>query len=247
MKRTQRKRKLKVTFYIVFILIIGFAGTSEIFQLTVTALKQESPTKVSVTEKVLDKPQITNDSPHLLLVNKDNPLSNEYQVELKELDNGVKSVASSIYDDLKAMLTAGKEQGLSFLIASGFRSAERQQEILDKDIRDLTRKGMSAEDAYNQVTRSVMPAGYSEHETGLAVDIVALDNQRLDETQQNTAESKWLRKNCAQFGFILRYPEGKEEITGVDFESWHFRYVGKEAAKTIMEKGITLEEYLETK
>ena len=103
---------------------------------------------------------------------------------------------------------------------------------------------MNEEEAREDALLTVAPAHYSEHETGLAVDIVAVTNQRLDATQENARENIWLQENCYKYGFILRYPKGKEEITGFSYESWHFRYVGKAAAKEIYDKGITLEEYL---
>ena len=107
------------------------------------------------------------------------------------------------------------------------------------------RQGYSYEDAYDEVTMETMPPGYSEHSTGLAFDIVSLDYQMLDSKQADTKECKWLTEHCAEYGFILRYPEDKEDITQIHYEPWHFRYVGEKAAKYIMENDLTLEEYLE--
>lgn len=183
----------------------------------------------------------------LVLVNKEHPLSEDYNVKMKTLENSDKVVAEMIIQDLQDMLADGTKEGLRFCIASAYRSSERQQEILDADIRKLTDKGMTDEEAYEQATRTVMPAGYSEHETGLAVDIVALSNQLLDDSQENTPETQWLQENCNQYGFILRYPKGKTDITGIDYESWHYRYVGKEAAAYIKKHDLTFEEYLEEK
>lgn len=180
----------------------------------------------------------------LLLVNKDNPLEESWKPDLVKMrDYGVE-VDRCIFDDLNAMLKAGEREGLIFWVASGYRSPERQRELLDEDIDELVRAGWSYSEAYEEVTKETMPVGCSEHATGLAVDIVARDYQILDEHQETTAEMKWLQKNCSQYGFILRYPKGKEDITKVDYESWHFRYVGVDAAKEIMEQNITLEEYL---
>ena len=105
-------------------------------------------------------------------------------------------------------------------------------------------RGYSYERAYEEVAKETMPPGCSEHSTGLAFDIVALDYQMLDAGQERTEENIWLREHCAEYGFILRYPKDKEDITQISYESWHFRYVGEKAAKEIMERGITLEEYL---
>lgn len=183
----------------------------------------------------------------LVLVNKDHPLSEDYDVKMKTLDNSDKVVAEMIIQDLQDMLADGTREGMEFCIASAYRSSERQQEILDQDIKKLTDKGMTEAEAYDQATRTVMPAGYSEHETGLALDIVALSNQLLDDSQENTPETQWLHENCDKYGFILRYPKEKTEITGIDYESWHYRYVGKEAAAYIKKHDLTFEEYLEEK
>lgn len=180
-----------------------------------------------------------------LLVNKSSYLPTDYTVALTTLKNG-QQVASVMYEDLRNMLFDGEEQeqGLSFLVASGYRSSEEQQRLLEEEIVKNAGAGMNEEEAREDALLTVAPAHYSEHETGLAVDIVAVTNQRLDATQENTPENIWLKENCYKYGFILRYPKGKEEITGFSYESWHFRYVGKAAAKEIYDKGITLEEYL---
>ena len=88
-----------------------------------------------------------------------------------------------------------------------------------------------------------MPPGCSEHQSGLAADIVSAENQNLDETQEDTPEQAWLHAHCQEYGFILRYPQDKTELTGVNYEPWHYRYVGEEAARDIMSQGLCLEEY----
>lgn len=181
----------------------------------------------------------------ILLVNKTHPLSDTYKPTLKKLRAYGVEVDASVYEALNDMLAAGEKEGLSFWVASGYRSMERQRELLDEDIEALVRQGYSYSEAYEEAVRETMPVGCSEHATGLAVDIVAKDYQILDGKQANTEEIKWLQKNCSQYGFILRYPKEKENITQVSYESWHFRYVGVDAAKKIMSQNLTLEEYLE--
>ncbi len=183
--------------------------------------------------------------PQLILVNKDHKLPADYEVTLKKIPGWSGQADELAYDALVEMLKDGGKKGLDFKVCSSYRSVERQQELLDEDIDALMRKGYSYREAYAEVTRETMPPGHSEHATGLAFDIVALDYQILDSKQKDTDENKWLRKHCAEYGFILRYPEGKEDITGISYESWHFRYVGEEVAAYIMKNGITLEEYLE--
>lgn len=125
--------------------------------------------------------------------------------------------------------------------------AGSQETLLQQEIAKNERFGMSRKEALNDALRTVAPSGYSEHETGLCVDITAKRNQQLNKQQEDMPENRWLQKHCAEYGFILRYPKGKEKITGYDYEPWHFRYVGKKAAKEIMQKNITLEEYLQEK
>lgn len=181
----------------------------------------------------------------LVLVNKLYKLPDDYTIELHELNNG-ELVAECMYEDLKAMWFDGEEQnpGFSYDVCSGYRSAEKQEMLLEQEIEDNINMGMSEEEAEADALLTVAPSGYSEHETGLAVDIVSENNQRLDDTQELTAENKWLQEHCYEYGFILRYPKGKESVTGYSYESWHFRYVGRDAAKEIHDRGITLEEYL---
>ena len=189
--------------------------------------------------------ELSDSAEDILLVNKDHPLEENYQPDLVKLrDYGVE-VDREIYDSLLSMLQDGEKEGLEFWVASGYRSMERQRELLDEDIEALMKKGSSPSEAYEEVVQETMPVGCSEHATGLAVDIVAKDYQILDEKQARTEEIQWLQDHCSRYGFILRYPEDKEDITKVSYESWHFRYVGVTAAKEIMEKGITLEEYLD--
>ncbi|MCD8037362.1 MAG: M15 family metallopeptidase [Clostridiales bacterium] len=182
----------------------------------------------------------------LILVNKDNPLPDDYTVTLKTLNNGYSQVDEDIYDALSQMLSDGSEEGLSFCIASAYRSSEWQEEILAEDISTYMGQGMDYNSACEEALKQVMPPGYSEHETGLALDIVSADYQLLDDNQETTAENIWLRENCWKYGFILRYPADKEDITQISYESWHFRYVEEESAEYITGNGLCLEEYLET-
>ena len=108
----------------------------------------------------------------------------------------------------------------------------------------LIAQGCSTKDAATEAAKTVAFPGTSEHQLGLAVDIVDINNQLLDESQEDTAVQKWLMEHCWEYGFILRYPNGTSEITGIIYEPWHYRYVGKDAAKEIRDLGVCLEEYL---
>ena len=181
---------------------------------------------------------------NLLLVNPWTPLPQNFSVELAELKNG-RCVDERIYQDLQDMLADARAEGLSPVICSAYRTNAQQQMLYGNKIKRLELEGYSQEEAQQKAGTVVAVPGTSEHETGLALDIVAESYQVLTEDQENTAEQQWLMENAHRYGFILRYPKGKSEITGICYEPWHYRYVGKEAAKEIYKKGLCLEEYLE--
>ncbi len=180
---------------------------------------------------------------NLILVNSQNPLPHNFSVELTQLRNG-HAIDRRAYPDLQDMMDAARAQGLSPLICSSYRTAEKQQTLYENQIKKLMRQGYSMEKAKEEAGKWVAVPGTSEHQTGLAVDIVSTDYQILDQNQGSTAEQKWLIEHAWEYGFILRYPTGKGDITGIHYEPWHYRYVGKDAAKEIHERGICLEEYL---
>ena len=142
------------------------------------------------------------------------------------------------------MLADAKEAGLNMLVCSSYRSVERQQELYDEYMGEAVRAGKSYWQALAETRKSTAHPGRSEHNLGLAVDIVSANYTNLDTKQEETPEAKWLAENCSRYGFILRYPVDKTDITGIIYEPWHYRYVGVEDAMKITEMGITLEEYL---
>lgn len=182
----------------------------------------------------------------LLLVNPWTPLPEDFLPgELVPVQND-QAVDARAYPDLQDMLGDMSEAGLSPLICSSYRSQERQQELYDNKVQRVMAEGVSREAAQAEAARWVARPGTSEHQTGLAVDIVSLFNQMLDETQESTPEFQWLAENAWKYGFILRYPNDKTEKTGIAYEPWHFRFVGKEAAEEMHDLGLCLEEYLES-
>ena len=182
----------------------------------------------------------------LLLVNPWTPLPEDFLPgELVPVQND-QAVDARAYPDLQDMLGDMSQAGLSPLICSSYRSQERQQELYDNKVQRVMAEGVSREAAQAEAARWVARPGTSEHQTGLAVDIVSLFNQMLDETQESTPEFQWLAENAWKYGFILRYPSDKSEKTGIAYEPWHFRFVGKEAAEEMHDLGLCLEEYLES-
>ncbi len=183
------------------------------------------------------------DNWRLILVNKQNPVPDDYELMLTDL-TGNMQIDERIATDIAAMIRAAKDEGISLTIVSAYRDYERQSELFDTKVRRYMRNGMTYMDAYSKASQSVTVPGCSEHQLGLALDIVGSGHSSLTESFENTEAGKWLAKHCDEYGFILRYPKGKEYITGIIYEPWHFRYVGREAAVEIMGSELTLEEYL---
>lgn len=181
---------------------------------------------------------------NLLLVNRSHPLTEEYRPQTCSVGYGIK-VDVRIYDPLKAMLNEGCRQGCSLLVCSGYRSYERQAELYEEYTSKYVRRGYSYERACELTEETLLLPGTSEHQAGLAVDIVATTHQVLDAGFGDTKEGKWLAAHAHEYGFILRYPKDKVEITQIEYEPWHFRYVGVEAATEIYEMGCSLEEYID--
>lgn len=155
----------------------------------------------------------------ILIVNKTYALPADYAP-------GVDAAAQAAFDEMQA---AAADEGLNIYISSGYRSYDYQaglyQRYVDKD-------GKAEADRY-----SARP-GHSEHQTGLAFDLNSIDNSFA-----NTAEGKWVTRNCCKYGFIIRYPADKEDVTGYMWEPWHIRYLGKETAQSVYDSGLCLEEY----
>ncbi len=181
----------------------------------------------------------------LLLVNKDHPLPEDFQVPaFTQLVNG-HSIDKRAYPDLQRMMDDCRAAGLEPTICSSYRTREKQEELFERKVQSCLSTAASREEAEEQAAVWVARPGTSEHQAGLAVDIVDKSYQSLDDGQEETAVQRWLMEHCAEYGFILRYPTEKSEITGVGYEPWHYRYVGEEAAGEIMSRGLCLEEYLE--
>ncbi|WP_415931206.1 M15 family metallopeptidase [Zhenpiania hominis] len=175
---------------------------------------------------------------NLMLVNSRYRIPDDYSVELIRLSNG-EQVDSRIYPDLQEMFDDARGAGYSLFVRAGYRSEEDQENLMEDKIEAYRQEGYSQREAEREAEKWVAKPGTSEHELGLAVDINAegqTDGNRL---------YQWLADHSWKYGFILRYPAEKEEITGIDYEPWHFRYVGKQAAKEMYEQDLCLEEYVQ--
>ena len=172
-----------------------------------------------------------------------NEMPEDYEVTLKTLPDGNK-VDERAYEDLTAMLEACRKAGLQPKICSSYRTQSKQTYLYNNKIARLRNAGYSRKAAEAEAGRWVARPGTSEHQLGLALDIVSQSYQALTKKQEKTAEQKWLMEHCWEYGFILRYPNDKSEITGIGYEPWHYRYVGREVALDIRDSGLCMEEYL---
>ena len=174
---------------------------------------------------------------NLMLVNSQYRIPDDYSIDLIRLSNG-EQVDSRIYPALQEMFDDARRAGYNLFVRAGYRSEEDQENLMEDKIETYRQEGYSRREAEREAEKWVARPGTSEHELGLAVDINAegqTDGNRL---------YQWLAEHSWKYGFILRYPAEKEAITGIDYEPWHFRYVGERAAKAMYEKGLCLEEYV---
>lgn len=228
----------------------GGAGTTVTTAVTTTT---KAPTTSGTTAPVPEKRYVqpANAVWYLRLVNDWNTIPDNYLSTLTLVEYGGnmsdKKFDSRAVEALREMIAAGNaaDPTLNLRPASCYRTIEGQKRLYENKVNALMGRGMTREKAEVEAATEVKRPGQSEHHTGLAVDITGSGYSSLEQSFERTAAFKWLYENCADYGFILRFPKNKENITGVIYEPWHYRYVGKEVAKEIMSQGLCLEEYLE--
>lgn len=246
----RRSKKKQAIFRLFLLILITFAlgFLAGIFVGSVDLLQKDASEIADVMEEAVTAAEETAEAElpwNLTLVNFEHALPETYAPDnLLEVDNGY--VADSrIVPAAKQMIEdAFHNDGVRIIALSAYRDYQYQQELYDNKVMRLMQEGLSLADATKEAATVVALPGTSEHQLGMALDLVDARHVDLDKSQENTAAYKWLYEHCDEYGFIVRYPNGKTDITGIIYEPWHFRYVGKDAAKVIMDKGITLEEYL---
>lgn len=247
------------------------ATTTQTEVTSTTPTKTQAPTQpsVSYTDRYIDNSGMLQFKPgnnyvqagsyadgaipwNLMLINDWNPMKEGYDeaVTMKAVAskyaqvNGGQKVDARMYDDLVAMLEAGKAYNIG--VQSSYRPYATQKRLYWAQVEKWKSKYSDPVVLQTKAGEVVKRPGFSEHNTGLAVDLYGSGNTSLSPSFANTAAYKWLMEHCADYGFILRFPKGKEGITGVIYEAWHFRYVGDAAiAHEIMDNNLCLEEYLQ--
>lgn len=246
-RRAARKRTLRffticcclTVIIVITCLLINFRQIDTVEQLPYPYDSEviESETEQSNILNV-DEETVDETSWCLILANRWNYIPDDYTVELTTLENGQR-IDTRIYPALQKMFDNARNDNVYPIVASGYRTTEKQQSLMDEKISDYENEGYSADKAKEKAEAWVAIPGTSEHQLGLSVDINA---DGVHSTGNEVYE--WLDKNAYKYGFIHRYPSDKTEITGVINEPWHYRYVGIEAAQEIKEQGVCLEEYL---
>lgn len=191
--------------------------------------------------------QFASNGQLVILVNPWNSVPENYTVELTAINDDYQ-VAAIAYDDYLDMIRACENAGHQPIVCSAYRTQEYQQGLFDRKVQRLLEdktNSYTKEEAAAAAARSVAVPGTSEHQLGLALDIIDNRNWRLDESQAEMPTQQWLMENSWRYGWILRYPNEKSQITGIIYEPWHYRYVGREVAAEIHASGLCLEEYLQ--
>ena len=249
LKRRKKRNWFRLLVVICFAWILGniyIHNASGLSSLWEDIIRSEDPDNAPISSKrenIIQDETLHNipqsSDWNLIVVNPWNEIPDNYSVTLTELSNGQK-IDSRIYPDLQEMFDNMRAEGIYPIVREGYRTAEEQQAILDERIQRYLNEGYSRPMAEMAAKEWVALPGTSEHQLGIAVDINA-DKSKCS----NEVVYAWLAENAYKYGFILRYPPGKQEITGTSYEPWHYRYVGVEAAYEINERGICLEEYFE--
>ena len=214
---------------------------------------QESQEQASASDEVNEEdfPTVSLDDWSLFLVGPNNKIKSEIaQKDLGKLSNGY-LVDQRIVSAYEKLADAAKAAGHPLVMVSAYRSVAYQEEIFNANVNTLMSQGHTKEEAIRITKLTFTEPGYSEHHTGLAVDVVDQDwyqnhtGELLNEGFGDTEGGKWLQAHAREYGFIIRYPKGKHAITQIDYEPWHLRYVGVEVAIYIEEQELTFEEFLE--
>ncbi|MCR4756769.1 MAG: M15 family metallopeptidase [Butyrivibrio sp.] len=201
-----------------------------------------SDTEAKESENEVQEESFSSDDWKIVLVNKQHPIPEDYSFELGTISGSMRC-DERIITPLLDMLKGARADGVNLIVCSPYRDLDRQTMLFSNKVGRYMDGGLSYMDAYNLASQAVTVPGSSEHQIGLAVDIITDGYSSLDEGFGDTAAGKWLAANSSKYGFILRYPEGKENITSIEYEPWHFRYVGADAATVITDNDLCLEEF----
>ena len=235
-RRRERRRKLSLFRLINRLLFLGIAISLFFALLRVQDMDEDLPTFINhgFGVQISDLPKMSVDDWELILINRSH-LQEESHPRLSQIDDI--EVDRRIAENTRQFLAAARAIAPGETLISGYRSRADQTELYEEALALAEEEGLSRQEAEQEVQKRIQLPGASEHQTGLAIDMSEPEGQN-DEVAHKIAEI------APKYGFILRYPEGKSDITGVDFENWHYRYVGLESAQYMQKHQLVLEEYL---
>lgn len=250
------------TFLTIFLLLLSACTTTENQSDDPASSPADAPSEnvqeeaENNEEEISEEEQLLSDLPenaspedwNLILVNPWEPLPEDYNPELVEAENE-QQINARIEDAWNDWNEAALAADHRLFLASGYRSVARQETNFNAQMNEYLNEGLSEAEATERTKEYLTEPGHSEHHTGLALDLVdeewIVAGNGLEQAYETQASQQWLVDTMTDYGFILRYPEGKEEITGIQYEPWHFRYVGVENAQFMEEHQLVLEEYIE--
>lgn len=249
-KRRKLNKKKVALVAIVFLLLIILIVKGMKRGKAVETSSNENTTQVNTTTNEIPENQVPEEPEvkpkkeitdwRLTLANYENILPEDFEIELANIDDTKQFDARAI-EYLNKMMNDMRKSGIANVwVQSAYRSVERQKELYDNSVQKYLKQGKTQEEAEKLTEEYINKPGASDHNLGLAVDFNNVDNNFED-----LKAFKWLKENAENYGFILRYPKDKEDITKIEYESWHWRFVGEEHAKKMNELNMCLEEYVE--
>lgn len=250
-KKKLNKRKIAIVILIIIIVITLIVKKSKNKTTVETTTNQVEQTTSEQEENKVEEEQVNEQAQEqqpekeitdwrLTLANYENLLPENFTVKVENIDKTRQFDARAI-GELNDMMNQMKKDGITNIwVQSAYRSVARQKELYDASVKKYLQEGKTQEEAETLTNEYINKPGSSDHNLGLAVDFNKVDNgfEKLD-------GFKWLQKNAENYGFVLRYPKDKEDITKISYESWHWRYVGVEHAKKMNELNMCLEEYIQ--
>lgn len=242
--KIQKKRNTRMSLLILAMGVFCFSLSCLVgVMVTIDPLEQKEKERLAEAIGVSVPSDNTEDTTWMtIVVNRDNYLPSDFTVDLRKT-SGV-TVDYRIFEALEDLVSSAKDEGIVLTVCSAYRNVAEQRELYTNKCAEYLAQGYAEEAAKIYANQHIQPPGASEHHTGLAIDFLTYGASDLSESFAETPTYQWLVENAASYGFIERYPYGKEEITGILWEPWHFRYVGVDNAKAIKSMGICLEEFV---
>lgn len=239
-KKKKIKRKVRQCISILILLLIIIIGINSIINKDIA---REEERIINENPTGIDSGRNTNKGIETIkgipIINKEYGVGQEYEPKdlrvVNVLSNKTIELREEAAKNVEILFEKAEGEGIYLMAAAGYRTYDFQKQLYNNEVSNY---GKEYADKY------VARPGHSEHHTGLVIDLMSADDVSLTEDFDKTPEFRWLQENMSDYGFILRYPKEKEDITGYNYEPWHIRYVGVEVAKAIEESGLTLEEYL---